>query len=92
MPEENPIASIAARGLADPSTLTPDEIQSLCGWILPQAETPPPPVLSDAVRAELGARRDAFMAKADKRRREAGFAANVAELDAWVAEIDAELR
>lgn len=84
-----PISAIAARGLADPASLTADEIQSLCGFVLPRADAPP--VMSDAVRAELISRRDAFKAKADKRRDEAGFAANVAELDAWVAEIDAEL-
>jgi hypothetical protein len=91
-PEPSSIASIAARGLSQPETLTPDEIQSLAGFVLPKAdEPPPPPVLRDEARAELVARRDAYKAKADKRRNEPGFARNVAELEEWIAEIDAEL-
>lgn len=89
--EPETVATIAARGLSAPETLTPDEVQSLCGWILPQADTPPAPTMSDEVRAELTARRDGLKRKADKRRSESGFERNVAEIDAWVAELDAEL-
>lgn len=89
--ELEPVSSIAARGLAQPETLTTDEVQRLCGWILPNLDTPPVPTMSDATRAELTARRAEFKRMADKRRNQAGFAANVAELDEWVAEIDAEL-
>lgn len=92
MSSEVDISTVAARGLAAPETITPDEVQSLCGWILPRADDPPPlPPMSDEVRAELTGRRAALKAKADKRRDEAGYAANVAELDAWIAELDAEL-
>lgn len=88
------ITSIAARGLSQPETLTFDEIQSLCGRILNQADElppPPPPVLSDTARAELQSRRSEYARKAAKRRNEPGFASTVAELDEWIAEIDAEL-
>lgn len=47
--------------------------------------------MSDATRAELEAKLAEFKRKADKRRNEPGFAANVAELDSWIAEIEAEL-
>lgn len=85
------IESLAGRGLVEPDTITDQEVARLCGWILPRYETPPTPTMSEEVRAELTARRDAFARKADKRRDEPGFEANVAELDAWVAEIDGEL-
>jgi hypothetical protein len=91
MTDSPDISAVAARGLADPADLTPDEVQSLCGWILPRYVTPPMPTMSDEVRAELTARRDELKRKADKRRDEAGYAANVAQLDGWVAELDAEL-
>lgn len=79
------LASIAARGLSEPESLTPDEIQSLAGRVLGSH------TMSEETRAELIARRAELKRKADKRRNMPGFAANVAEIDAWIAEIDAEL-
>lgn len=89
--EPETIEALAARGLSDPESITDDEVASLCGWILPRYATPPVPTMSDETRAELTARRDEMKRKADKRRSEPGFAANVEQLDAWVAELDAEL-
>lgn len=47
--------------------------------------------MSPEVRAELTERRAELQRKADKRRNEPGFAANVKEIESWIAEIDADL-
>lgn len=47
--------------------------------------------MTDEARAALQAERTELKRRADKRRNMPGFSANVAELDARVAEIDAEL-
>ena len=91
-PDTEDVAAIAARALANPEEITPVEVQSLAGAVLNLTdEPPPPPTYTEQARAELQARRDALKAKADKRRNEPGFARNVAEIDGWIAEIDAEL-
>lgn len=73
------VASIAAQGLSDPESLTPDEIQSLSASAL--AQTDP-----DAVRAEKIAE---LRRIADRRRGQPGYEQNVRDIEAEIARLEA---
>lgn len=81
------IAALASRALTDPASLSLDEIQSLAGSRLalePEAQAQAEAAEVDGLKAE----RADLIRKADKRRDEPGYAQNVADIEARIAEID----